>query len=422
MDNSETAPTPLASPPLSWTPELPTLGSSRDPGMPAELSAARGRSSAGEGQLGDGTNTDRNAPTLIDAGTSYARIAAYSTHSCRIVSGTGALKCWGYNNDGELGDNTTSRRDSPVLIDSSTSYSAVSVGTYHSCGITTANLLKCWGSNTSGQLGSGTQSSYSTPTNVSLGISLSKLELANEFTCGMDNEGAVFCWGMNASGQLGDGSLLDRSFPTRVDPTRRYSQLSAKGSHACGIIKTTGALPCWGRNNSGQVGDGTTTNRATPASIDPGTSYAQISTGPSHTCGIVKGTGALKCWGDNAYGKLGDNTTTSRNLPTWIDPGTSYSAVATASEHTCGIVSDTGALKCWGRNNKGQLGDGTTTNRSTPATIDAGTSYSQISAQDWHACGVVSGTRALKCWGANTYSQLGTMNQRTVTPSSIPLK
>ena len=119
---------------------------------------------------------------------------------------------------------------------------------------------------------------------------------------------------------------------------------------------------------------------------------------------------------------MGDDTTTDRNVPTPIDVGASYSRISAGTYATCGVVSGTGALKCWGANTYAQLGDGTTTDRKSPTLIDAGTSYADILTQESHTCGIVSGTGVLKCWGANVYSQLGTMNQRTVTPSFIPLK
>ena len=185
-------------------------------------------------------------------------------------------------------------------------------------------------------------------------------------TCGINPTGGLRCWGWNLYGRLGDGTTTDRLTPTTINSGTTYTAIAAGGHHTCGIT-TSGGLKCWGRNEYGQLGDGTTTNRHTPTTIDAGTTYQAIAAGVWHTCGITT-SGVLKCWGWNLYGQLGDGTTTNRLTPTTIDAGTTYTAIATNSLHTCGVTT-TGVLKCWGWNEYGQLGDGTTSQRYTPFVI-----------------------------------------------------
>ena len=370
------------------------------------------------GQVGDGTTTDRNTPTIIDPGTSYLSVTPGLYHTCGITT-SGTLKCWGWNYYGQVGDGTKINRNTPTNIDPGTSYQSVTLGSFHTCGITTSGTLKCWGYNYYGQVGDGTTTNRPTPTNIDPGTSYQSVTPGSYHTCGITTSGTLKCWGGNNYGQVGDGTKINRNTPTNIDPGTSYQSVTLGSFHTCGIT-TSGTLKCWGYNYYGQVGDGTTTNRPTPTNIDPGTSYQSVTPGSYHTCGITT-SGTLKCWGGNNYGQVGDGTKINRNTPTNIDPGTSYQSVTLGSFHTCGITTS-GTLKCWGYNYYGQVGDGTTTNRPTPTNIDPGTSYlSVVTPGSSHTCGITtSGT--LKCWGVNESGQVGdgTTTNRP-TPTAVDL-
>lgn len=239
-------------------------------------------------------------------------------------------------------------------------------------------------------------------------------------TCARKSDGVLKCWGLNSAGQIGDGSTSNRSTPVLVDAGVTYQSIAIGSNggqaHTCGIT-SSGVLKCWGSNAWGEVGDGTTTDRSSPVIIDAGTSYQSVSVGgngsSAHSCGITV-SGILKCWGRNAYGELGDGTTTNRTTPVVI--GSSYAKVSVGDEYTCAINSS-GVLNCWGRNSDyQQLGDGTATNRSSPVVIDSGVTYLLVSASYSKTCGVTS-AGILKCWGTG---YLGTGSSTTYnTPTVI---
>src|SRR5207247_1488086 len=155
-------------------------------------------------------------------------------------------------------------------------------------------------------------------------------------------------------------------------PTPPFAAVSAGGLHTCGLT-AAGVAYCWGYNGFGQLGDGTTTDRSTPVLVaaPAGVSFAAVSAGLRHTCGLTA-AGAAYCWGWNASGQLGDGTTTSRPSPVLVaaPAGVSFAAVRADYSYTCGLTA-AGAAYCWGDNTSGQLGDGTTTSRSGPVLVAA---------------------------------------------------
>ena len=189
-------------------------------------------------------------------------------------------------------------------------------------------------------------------------------------------------------------------------------EISSLLDHSCAIIDF-GMVSCWGRNGDGQLGDGTTTDRNTPTQISTlGTNRTAIaiSAGGYHTCAILD-DGSVSFWGWNDYGQLGDGTTTNRNTPTQTSSlGTDRTAIAITAgyHHTCAILDD-GSVSCWGYNNKGQLGDGTTTERNTPTqTSSLGTDRTAVAidAGGYHTCAILD-DGSVSCWARNNYGQLG---------------
>lgn len=182
----------------------------------------------------------------------------------------------------------------------------------------------------------------------------------------------------------------------------QFQSISARNKTTCGITKD-GTLKCWGY--SLYPGDAVMTSKSSPFTIDNGTTYSQVSVGDLHVCGITMSTEQVKCWGTNTSGQLGDGTTTTKSSSVLSADLTPYTQISSGGSHTCGITT-TGVLKCWGDNSHGKLGDGTTANKNTPLTIDQGTNYVQVSAGQEHTCGITT-TGTLKCWGYNLYGRLG---------------
>ncbi|KOO36062.1 lipoprotein, partial [Chrysochromulina tobinii] len=192
-------------------------------------------------------------------------------------------------------------------------------------------------------------------------------------------------------------------------------------SHTCAYLTASALLKCWGYNYNGQLGDGTTTHRATPTTIDVGGAVGLLALGDHHTCAYLTNSTLLKCWGYNIYGQLGDGTTTQRATPTTIDVGGAVGLLALGGSHTCAYVTNSTLLKCWGANYFGQLGDGTTTQRATPTTINFWGTVGLLALGGSHTCAYVTNSTLPKCWGYNYYGQLGdNTTTNRVSPFSPP--
>ncbi len=235
----------------------------------------------------------------------------------------------------------------------------IAAGALHSCAHVEAGGVTCWGNNQFGQLGDNTVTQRPTPVDVSgLGGGLAAITSGLFHDCALTTAGGVKCWGNNFSGQLGDNSTRDRLVPVEVSGLARgMAAISAGGDHTCALT-IGGGVKCWGNNSYGQLGDGTTTQRLIPVDVAGlGSGVASISAGAEHTCARTT-AGGVKCWGYNPFGQLGDNSTTHRITPVDVlGLGSGVAAIAAgAGDHACALTT-AGAVKCWGSNTNGELGD-----------------------------------------------------------------
>lgn len=367
------------------------------------------------GELGNGTYSDSLSLVTIDGGNTYSEISAKGDYSTCAITTTGVAKCWGDNFNSQLGlaDPFSVTTWMPISISDTDAYSLIETALSHTCGVTAAGALKCWGSNTKGQIGNSKVAQHKLPvvvraTNDILDLAYSLYYPAYSHTCGINTLGELYCFGRNGFGELGDGTTTFRTQPLEIDVGVSYSKISVarddnQAEHTCGIT-TSGVLKCWGWNSFGQLGLGHVTSKSVPFVVDGGTTYSHISTGGLHSCGITS-AGILKCWGYSSYGQVGDTTFSQRNSPVVIDSGTTYTGLSVSANHSCGITSG-GVLKCWGSNQYGQIGDGTAVNRSSPVVVDSGVNYLSVSTGRNHTCAIRSGA-ILKCWGYNFYGQIG---------------
>lgn len=341
--------------------------------------------------------------------TKVLQIAAGGYHTCALVA-EGRVKCWGGNDYGQLGDGTTQQRLLPVdVVGLSGGVQAIAAGWNHTCAVTATGGVKCWGGNYYGQLGDGTTTGRLTPVDVvGLGSGVSAIAAAEQHTCALAENGGVQCWGANGDGRLGDGTTANRLVPVQVTGLPDgVDALSLGSNHTCAVT-ITGAAYCWGGNTSGQLGDGTTTNRATPVvvvSLQSG--VRAISAGVGYTC-VVLQTGAAKCWGADTHGQLGIGPGQDPYSTTPVDVVGLQSGAAniSAGGSACAAL-ENGGVKCWGYNAYGQLGDGTTTERWTPVDV-VGLSgpVTNLDTGDYHASAITEAGGA-QCWGHNTSGQLG---------------
>jgi alpha-tubulin suppressor-like RCC1 family protein len=439
----------------------------------------------GFGSLGDGTTTDRTTPvrestsatTWATAGLSPASSSApplmtWQNHTCALRT-TGALYCWGYNGSGQLGDGTTTQRLSPVQAGASTAWRSVSGGFSATCGLRSDQAVWCSGDDGSGQFGMYYNNSAGAPTPlVAPGTAFTAGATGYHGGCGVRSNGTLWCWGYGGYGQVGDAATTTRYAPVqagaastwrsvsagtftvcavRTDdslwcwgsttfdqtgvsgasgtitsptagPAGSWSSVSVGETHTCGI-KTDGTLWCWGDNGLGTVGDGTTTDRATPVQISAtgATTWSTVSAGYYSTCGIPAtgaAAGKLFCWGDNGSSRLGDGTTTQRNSPVQIGTAT-WSGVSVGRAHACGVRT-AGTLWCWGLGTNGQVGDGTSTSRSVPTQVGSGTTWAEVNAAFEFSCARRTDA-TLWCWGLNNNRMLGNRDTTNLSsPNQVP--
>ena len=386
----------------------------------------------------------------------FRSLTAGGSHTCALLP-SGAVKCWGLNWAGQLGQGDTASRGTafatmgaelaPIALGTGRTATQVAAGENHSCALLDNGTVKCWGDNYLGQLrgrssepvgDAPNEMGNSLPT-VSLGAGRTATALAagGDNTCAILDDGTLRCWGSGLSGQLGQSSangLIDLGTGrTAVAVAVGGIGVPASGSHVCAILDT-GDVKCWGHNGTGGLGLGDTADRGDDAgemgdnlpTVDLGTgrTATAIAAGVRHTCALLD-DGQVRCWGANAQGQLGLGDTVSRGdgpgemgdaLPTVdLGAGRTATSVSAGDHHSCARLDDA-SVRCWGYSSRGQLGLGDTTARggspgemgdALPA-VDLGTGLAAdaVTTGKEHACAFLD-DGSIKCWGRNQYGQLG---------------
>jgi len=317
----------------------------------------------------------------------------------------------------------------PLRIAGSLNLTSVSVGETVACGATADNRAYCWGSNATGQLGNGTASTgtSATPTlvtgSVSAGaISLARVAAGGNHVCGLTPVGAAWCWGNDALLQLGNGDAfpLSSTTPVPVAGAQTYTMITAGTSHTC-ALRADGAAFCWGDNRKGQLGAGPVGSPIdVPTLVSGGLTFASLSAGGDHTCGITR-TGAAFCWGSNETGQLGHGDATDfYDVPMAVAGSQTYKSISVGSRSGCAVTTG-GSAFCWGADDFGQLGNGvsSTSPSVSPVPVSGGhTDFTSVTVGRRHACAV--GASGAYCWGSNVLGALGNELQALIQP--VPQK
>ncbi|WP_375767033.1 Ig-like domain-containing protein [Archangium gephyra] len=382
----------------------------------AEVDAASGRvTGRGRGTVTITASSEgQSASTDFTVVILYRSVTAGELYTCDVGSG-GVAECWGRNSLGVFGSGDETSSASPVRVQGGHSFAMVSSSALHGCGLTPEGKAYCWGSNSVSQLGNGTRLQAMTPVAVAGGHVFTAITVGDDHSCALTGSGQAFCWGSNSFGQLGTNTTdTELDVPTAVVGGLTFKSLSAGGDVTCGIT-TTHAAYCWGSDVNGNLGDGgdiaysTTALSRVPVSVAGGHSFAQISVGRRFVCGVsVEDVGY--CWGRNDVGRLG-NGTEDQSAPNPIAGGLRLKQVAAGGTHGCGLATD-GKAYCWGANNSGELGASFPSDLSrVPVEVSGGLLFSELAvgrnSGSAHSCGVGADRLSVWCWGRNDEGQLG---------------
>jgi len=377
--------------------------------------------------------------TLVSTGSSASaaeeknvQLVSGELHTCAVLV-SGRVKCWGNNFFGQLGLGYTSQSDpyavsSPTVVPGLTDVASLVAGYLHTCAVLVSGSVKCWGYNENGELGLGyTGEPVLTPTAVPGLTDVASLVLGAHHTCAVLVSGSVKCWGYNAYGQLGLGYTSDYvSSPTVVPELTDVASLVAGGYHMCAVL-VSGSVKCWGHNYSGQLGLGYETSEpvSSPTVVPGLTDVASLVAGGYHMCAVLV-SGSVKCWGHNYSGELGLGYTSPSDLywvssPTVVPGLTDVASLVAGYAHTCAVLVS-GSVKCWGYNAYGQLGLGYTSDYvSSPTVVPGLTDVASLVAGSGHTCAVLV-SDSVGCWGQNTNGQLGLgyTSQSVLSPTVVP--
>jgi len=339
---------------------------------------------------------------------SISALASGQAHTCAFISG-GTVKCWGNNDNGQLGDGTTVSKKLPVAVSSLTGVASIGAGADTTCAVVSA-ALKCWGGNLYGQIGDTTSlNTKLTATAVgTLTSGVSSVKVGDGHICVTTTSNGVKCLGRNENGQLGNNTIINTKTAVNVTGlTSGVSQIALGGNSSCALITATGGIKCWGGNDLGQIGDGTYIDRSTPVDVSGLTSgYESIWGGgtSAHFCAIKSSDHTVRCWGENSSGQLGNGNRVATAVPVTVTGISTATKMILGNFHTCSVLLS-GAMKCWGQGIHGQLGNGNQDSLVIVSPSVITTNAVEGVAGSYHTCVKITGSVA-QCWGMNRDGQL----------------
>ena len=376
------------------------------------------RAELSEGDSALNTHSGLNFPGSTHGSIlSLTAIGAAYNYTC-VVMDNNAMKCWGRGGQGYLGNGDSYTVHVPVNVNHNAADAVEMSGAdgHHTCLMTTNGSLYCWGEDWNGQIGHGHYGGWwdepHGPTRLA-GKAAVTVVTGLHHTCAIAVDLTLYCWGQDTNGQVGNGPGTGNvDSPEEIDlPAGRTAVAINAGADATCVILDDGSGMCWGLNMNGHlgVGNNSSTNYPAPISVLPANrSLVALDVGFKHTCGILD-DGLVYCWGNNTHGQFGDGTNDHSIYPraASLPPGRTAISIDAGSHHTCAILDDSSAY-CWGRNDYGQLGDGTTNNSSTPVSVlmPSGLGVAEITTGNYHSCAVAT-NGSVYCWGAHEEGALG---------------
>lgn len=421
-DVRDTGGYPIVNPPLTWSTTDPAAATIDATG---KITTLRGGTLDVVATMGSTTGTARlNVHALLRV----ASLDAGGHHSCALTT-AGQAYCWGWNQAGQLGVPATAATPADnwlaaaAAVQTAARFSTISVSARpdpqpagsargHSCGITREAALLCWGENGQGQTGTSGGGSH-VPAQVAGGGTWATVSTGGRHTCGITTGGQTYCWGLDRDGQLGapttelcvaeGGSGATEPCartPRRVAEGLDFTRISAGTAHTCALT-AAGQAYCWGRNASGQLGNGTRVSANEPVAVPGGHRFATINAGGAHTCGLTT-DGAGYCWGDNGSWQLGISDTS----PLFTSPVASMASHSQAGwAYNCDLVN--GEAYCFGANDQGQRGHAPSGPSAWSTGISGGFRFTSLSTGGVHTCAVRTGDGVAMCWGDNDGGKLG---------------
>ncbi len=338
----------------------------------------------------------------------------------------GTVWCWGMNSNNQLGNGTAVGSAIPVQVPGLTEISQVASSLNMSCAIKEGDRsVWCWGSSNRFLLGNGSPYGYgsggSPPVQISGLSGVAQVTLGDLHSCAIKQmDGSIMCWGSNSFGNLGNGNRIDSNIPVQVSGLTGITQVAPGVTHTCAIKQADGSIWCWGSGAFGVLGNGVSISSNTPVQVNGILGITQLTHNAFHTCGVKSSDGTVWCWGFNQYGQIGNGTTTNSDTPVQVSGLLGMTQVSSGTFHSCSVQSSDGTVWCWGRNTEGELGNATVTDSLVPVQVTGLAGVSQIESMRQWTCALKSADRSVWCWGLNSEGQLG---NGSVTPwSSIPVK
>jgi alpha-tubulin suppressor-like RCC1 family protein len=344
----------------------------------------------------------------------YSTIAGGDYHSCAVDGG--AVRCWGYNDSGQLGNNTMANSSSPVRVHGLSHVVAVTAGEYNTCAVIDSGIAKCWGDNAFHELGKSSQTKETTPVTVSGLTDVVALSVGYAHGCAIVADGTVRCWGQNALGELGNNSTTDSALPVKVHGLTHATSIAVNDFYSCATL-ATGAVKCWGLNDFGQLGDGTTSNSHVPRTVIGASHATLVSAGFNAACALISG-GTVSCWGQNPDGELGIGTTTDAHTAKSVSGLVSVNLLSVGGLGGCAAIK--GHVFCWGVSGGDEIGNGInhpTEPALTPQAVAKLGVVKELANGAFHRL-VRLPNGSLRTWGLNSDGELG---NATTTDSPVPV-